>query len=168
METRSQGRQSSQRKDSRVQTRVQASKHYVQGNAARQLDVVTAIQEKEVRKLSPAARKNREKAFHMSFGYVLFLSLALLLSAYVLIGYIELQASITSTKKVIAELEVEYHNLKVKNDEEYSRITSSVDLDEVKRIAITELGMKYATEEQIVYYESDESDYVVQLQDIKK
>ena len=168
METRSQGRQSSQRKDSRVQTRVQASNHYVQGNAARQLDVVTAIQEKEVRKLSPAARKNREKAFHMSFGYVLFLSLALLLSAYVLIGYIELQASITSTKKVIAELEVEYHNLKVKNDEEYSRITSSVDLDEVKRIAITELGMKYATEEQIVYYKSDESDYVVQLQDIKK
>ncbi len=69
---------------------------------------------------------------------------------------------------MIAELEVEYHNLKVKNDEEYSRITSSVDLDEVKRIAITELGMKYATEEQIVYYESDESDYVVQLQDIKK
>lgn len=168
MGTNSQGRQGLEKNNRNDVRRTHASNQYVQGNAAKQLDVVTAIQEKEVRKLSTSARKNREKAFHMSFGYVLFLSLALLLSSYVLIGYIELQASITSTKKVIAELEVEYHNLKVKNDEEYSRINSLVDLDEVKRIAITELGMKYATEEQIVFYDSNESDYVVQLRDIKK
>lgn len=36
-------------------------------------------------------------------------------------------------------------------------------MEEVRRIAIQELGMKYAEEGQIVTYESESSDYVKQL-----
>ncbi|MBQ7424991.1 MAG: cell division protein FtsL, partial [Lachnospiraceae bacterium] len=56
------------------------------------------------------------------------------------------------------------NNLKQDNDEAYNRASGNVDLDEVKRIAIQEYGMTYATEGQIVRY-SDEggNDYVRQL-----
>ncbi|MBD5461020.1 MAG: cell division protein FtsL, partial [Lachnospiraceae bacterium] len=50
---------------------------YVDGNTARELDVRTAIHEKQKKPLSHTARKNREKAHHMNIGYVLFLVAAL-------------------------------------------------------------------------------------------
>lgn len=43
---------------------------------------------------------------------------------------------------------------------------SNVDLDEIKRIAIGELGMKYAKEGQVITYSGEGSDYVRQYGDI--
>ena len=47
-------------------------------------------------------------------------------------------------------MESELNSLKLSNDEEYSRITSNINLEEVKRIAIGELGMTYAAEGQVI------------------
>ena len=80
-----------------------------------------------------------------------------------MVGYIRLQSDITNSSKHIASLEKELNDLKLANDEEYSRITSSIDLEEVRRIAIQELGMKYAEEGQIVVFESENNDYVKQV-----
>ena len=57
--------------------------------------------------------------------------------------------------------------MRQENDEAYSRANSRIDLEEVKRMAIQELGMKYADEGQIVIY-SDEGaeDYVRQFDSI--
>lgn len=66
----------------------------------------------------------------------------------------------------ISRLESELNELKLSNDEEYSRITSSVDLEEIRRIAIGELGMRYAKEGQIIGYSTEGSDYVRQFSDI--
>ena len=41
-----------------------------------------------------------------------------------------------------------------------------MDLDQVKNVAMNELGMVYASESQIRIYDSTESDYVKQYQDI--
>ncbi len=139
---------------------------YVYGNTARVLDVREAIHEKSKREQYNAARKNRERAMHMNPGYVLFLAVAMIISAFVLIGYIRLQSDITNSINHIAALESELNDLKLSNDEEYSRIESSVNLEEIKRIAITELGMTYAGEGQIVEYSSEGSDYVRQVADI--
>ena len=46
------------------------------------------------------------------------------------------------------------------NDEYETRINSSVDLEEIKRIALNELGMKYASEGQIVNIEGGNNDYL--------
>ena len=67
-----------------------------------------------------------------------------------------------------ARLEKELNNLKLSNDDELARINSNVNLDEIKRIAIGELGMVYAQEGQIVYYNNEGSDYVRQFGDIPK
>lgn len=102
----------------------------------------------------------------MNFPYVLFLASALVIMGVVLVGYIQLQAEITNSVKHISKLESELNDLKLENDENYSRITSSVDLEEIRRIAIGELGMRYAEEGQIINYSVDGSDYVKQFADI--
>ena len=52
------------------------------------------------------------------------------------------------------------------NDEEYSRIISSVDLEYIKDVAINQLGMRYAEEGQIVEVETQGDDYVRQHQEM--
>lgn len=133
---------------------------YVYGNTARQLDVRRQLEEEPRRQLSHEVRKNREKAHHMNFGYVVFLMAAFMASAFILINYIQLQSELTNRTKGLAKLESQLNTLKLSNDEEYSRITSNVDLEEVKRVAIGELGMTYAEEGQIVTYSGVENDYM--------
>ncbi len=140
-----------------------ANSRYIQGSAVRKLDVTREIEQSPKKKLSNTARKNREKAEHMSAGYVLFLSFALLATGCILVGYIKLQSDITNSIKNIARLETQLNDLKLANDEEYNRITSRVDLEEIRRIAIQELGMQYAKEGQIVTFESENNDYVKQI-----
>lgn len=141
---------------------------YIEGTAARQLDVRRAIEEEPRKKLSNQTRKNRERARYMNLGYVAFLAVAMLVAGYVLIGYIQLQAELTAKVEQIAALESQLNSLKLSNDEELARINSSLDLEEIKRIAVGELGMVYATEGQIVNYDSEGNDYVRQISDIPR
>ena len=142
--------------------------HYVQGNTVRKFDVTREIDGKPQTKISNRTRKNRDKAKHMSAGYVFFLSLALVATGYILIYYIGLQSDITNSVQHISRLEKELNDLKLANDDEYSRITSNVDLEEIKRVAIQELGMQYAKEGQIISFSSESNDYVKQMADIPK
>lgn len=142
------------------------SGYYVQGNTVRKIDVTREIRQEPHRKISNRTRKNRDKARHMSAGYVLFLCLALAVTGFILVNYIGLQSDITNSVEHISRLEKELNDLRLANDEEYSRITSSVDLEEIKRIAIQELGMQYAEEGQIISFASESSDYVKQMEDI--
>ena len=48
----------------------------------------------------------------------------------------------------------------------YKRINTAVDLDVIKEKAINELGMFYATQDQIVYYSVDKTDYMNQYNEI--
>ena len=155
------------RTDRRQQAYTGRNSVYIHGNAVRKLDERIYVPEERRRKpISNTARKNREKARHMNLGYVLFLSCAVIAAGFILTIYIGLQSDITNSIKNISRLESRLNALKLDNDEEYSRITSSVDLEEVKRIAIQELGMKYAEEGQIVIVEGGGSDYMRQMADI--
>lgn len=139
---------------------------YIEGNTARKLDVRRAMEEQPRKELSNETRKNRDRAYHMNFGYVIFLAAALFVAAYVLIGYIRLQADLTAQVEQIASLESRLNNMRLANDEELVRINNSIDMEEIKRIAIGELGMTYAAEGQIINYTNESSDYVRQFGEI--
>ena len=102
----------------------------------------------------------------MNIGYVAFLAVALCVASVILIGYIRLQADNTAALESIARKESQLNALRLANDEEYSRIISSVDLGYVKNVAINELGMQYAQEGQIVEVETQGDDYVRQHRDM--
>ena len=106
----------------------------------------------------------QHRRHHMSLGYLLFLTMAMVLMVGTLAWYISLQAQIKNSVKNIATLESQLNNLKQDNDEAYNRANGNVDLDEVKRIAIQEYGMTYASEGQIVRYtDGGGNDYVRQV-----
>ena len=69
-------------------------------------------------------------------------------------------------QKEIISLESQYSELKLSNDDAYARAVSSVDLEEIRDIAINELGMVYANKDQILLYDKTESEYVRQYEDI--
>lgn len=142
--------------------------YYVQGNTVRKAQPVRQMPERPQKRVSNSVRKNRERAKHMSAGYVLFLCAALVSAGIILVYYIGLQSDITNSVKHIAALERQLNGLKVANEENYSRISSSVDLEEIRRIAIQELGMQYAKEGQIITFASENSDYVKQMAEIPK
>ncbi len=137
-----------------------AESAYIYGNTVFKPDIRRQFEEEPRKKLSHEARKNRDKAHHMSLGYVIFLMAALCVAGVILINYIQLQSELTGKIKNIASLESELNHLKMSNDEEYNRIVSSIDLEEIKRIAIGELGMTYAKEGQIVTYINSGNDYM--------
>lgn len=136
---------------------------YVYGNTARKLDVQRQMETEPGQQVHPVVRKNRERARHMNAGYMFFLAVAMCTAAWILVNYIQLQADLTNLTRSVAEKQSELNNLKLANDEEYNRIISSIDLEEIKRIAIGELGMTYAQEGQIVLYVNEDNDYMRQV-----
>ena len=126
---------------------------YIYGNAARSLQEELNAPRKI---LSNETRKNREKAHHMNIGYILFLSGALFVCAIFLIGYVQKQSELT------AKIAKELNTMKLFNDEAYAQIQSNINLEEIRRIAIEELGMSYAEEGQIILYQENKKDYMHQ------
>ena len=140
---------------------------YVQGNTARKLQAVPSQYERTtIKKDNRAVQKNRDKALHMNVGYVLFLVAAMMMAGLMLTWYLTLQSDITNSIKNVARLESELNSLKLDNDERYSGINSDINLEEVRRVAIQELGMQYAREGQIITYNGEDNDYVRQTGDI--
>ena len=113
-------------------------------------------------------KQEMKRLHYRNAAYVLFLTVALAVTSVMLIGYIRMESSITQSVKQVATLQSQLNNLKMENDEMKNRIDSSINLEEIRRIAITELGMTYAGQGQIVEIPDDGSDYVRQYADIKK
>ena len=151
--------------------------NYIDGSAVRKAEAAPV--RREVRKPAPQgtrkAQPNRHRHAHsrrkvkaapMNVGYIAVVIGALVVTCVVLISYIGLQSSITGHINNISRLESELNDLRLSNDELYMKIMSSVDLEEIKRIAVNELGMKYAKEGQVITYSGEGSDYVRQYSDI--
>ena len=76
--------------------------------------------------------------------------------------YVRIHSDITASQKRVVALESTLSSLKQANDEEYERIAGSVDMEEIKKIAMTDLQMKYPDEDQVVHITVEEDDYVRQ------
>ena len=150
--------------------------YYVNGNTVRELDAQpvrreridrTKIQEEQQKKRRRnAARRNRERALHMSRGYVAFLTLCVGVIAFAAVALVQIQSQVTQRMEHIAALESQITDLKADNDARYKEIVTSVDLDYIKEVAINDLGMKYAAEDQIVYYSVENDNFMDQYSDI--
>ncbi|MBQ0042768.1 MAG: cell division protein FtsL [Lachnospiraceae bacterium] len=140
-----------------AQTRLKG--RYISGTAVRAQEWNDILRDDPVQR-SHSARRNREKAQKMNFGTILLLSMAVAIAAVVLISYLGLQAKVTAGINNVSKLESELYTLKQENDEYETRIKGSIDLSEIKRIAITELGMNYAQDGQIITVEAGSDDYV--------
>lgn len=151
--------------------------YYVSGNTVRQMEAAPQQQprrkseeelqrERRQRSRHHAALRNRQKAMYMSKRYVAFLSMCVLTVAVSAVALIQIQSQVTQRMKNVAALESEITNLRADNDAKYKSIITSVDLNQIKDIAINELGMTYASEDQVVYYSVEKNNFLDQYQDI--
>ncbi len=141
---------------------------YNYGNTARKIDIRTEVFNAPTHQVlrEIEGEKKRQKKMNMGFLYVTVLLAAFVLLCQSLISYIKLQSEINASVDRISVYEQRLNNLTLANDDEYSKMVNAIDLDEVKRIAVEELGMVYADESQIITYDRENSDYVRQLKDI--
>lgn len=160
---------------------------YVEGSAARRLQEIpernyplpqeqirrrrtaakeTAKASERTRQVSRKTQRNREKAMSMNRGFVVFLAVVSAAVLFFCVNYLQLKSEITASMKTVASLEAELTQLKEDNDAYYSQVTSNVDLNRIKKIAIGRLGMKYPSEDQKMTYETSGSSYVRQYQDV--
>ena len=129
---------------------------YEETAKARGVRVAEANREagKTVRRSSPAA---------MSLQTVAGMLVIIAVMTVVLIYYIKLQADVTRTSQEIAVLEQQLTQIKAENDASYNEISDSISLEEVRKRAIQDLGMKYADRDQVIIYTGTEKDSVHQV-----
>ena len=75
----------------------------------------------------------------MNRAYVTFLAVAAIFALILCVNYVQMQ---------------------------YNSVMDSVNLDEIREKAMNELGMVYATSDQVIEYESPSGDYVKQYEGI--
>ena len=80
--------------------------------------------------------------------------------------YVKLQTVVTTQAEDITSKEKELSDLKADNDAYYNTTVASEDLEAVKEAAQNRLGMKYADESQVIYFDDSENSYVRQYQDV--
>ncbi len=152
--------------------------YYVNGSTVRQMEAMPVRQpqkrpdrrqleeQKRKKHRRNAARRNRERALYMSKGYVTFLTLCVAIVAISAVSLIQIQSQVTQRMEHIATLESQITDLKADNDARYKEIVTSVDLEYIKDVAINQLGMQYATEDQVIYYSVENNNFMDQYSDI--
>ena len=159
---------------------VETKRYDTEGNAARQLQAMPAMpdyreerkrreeQERQdaLKRKKRAERRAKEKALRSSKRYVVILTMAVMVFGMFAGAYINIQSDITARMRTISNLESQIADLKAENDEAFKRINMAVDLDAIKNTAINELGMFYASEDQIIYYTVENDDYMNQYIEI--
>lgn len=141
---------------------------YIEGNTVRKIQ---PLKQRPARKQEPGRQAGRrpekkEKIQYVNIFYTVFLVTAAVVLLWSCVNYLQLQAETTSRVKHIASLETKLENLRKENDDNYTRIMTSVDLDYIKDVAINELGMVYAKEDQVILYDGGTRDYVRQNAEI--
>lgn len=135
---------------------------YVYGNTARALRPIEE-EYRSPRKVNNNSRRKIDRDTSMNPGFLLFLTAAMIVAGLVCVQYIRLQASVTGYVEKISSMEIELQGLKAENDDYESRIKGAVGLEDIKKRAMDELGMSYASDDQIVVYASEGTDYVRQF-----
>ena len=109
----------------------------------------------------------RDSAFAIGRGYVLFLIVVAVLTVGMCVSFIRMKQMISSQSATNDALQIELTTLRAENDAMYTDLVNSVDLSHVREVAMNTYHMRYATQDQIVYYDAvSNGGYVRQYQSV--
>lgn len=144
-------------------------RYYVDGTAVRRLDEQETEEHQRKRARHRVSRKtleNRKRAMSFGIGYIFFLTAVCIASVYFCIHYLQLRSALINQNETIASMQSTLSQLTEDNDALYRSTMASVSMDDVRQTALSKLGLHYATESQISYYNADDESYVRQYTDI--
>lgn len=160
-----------------------AVRYVTDGNAVRKLAPEKRSQQDERRALRQRAEYDRhmeelerqqnarmerlrQKYVTVDRPFLLFLAVCMIATLYICFNYIQVQTDINTRISSIESKKRQFDRLKSENDALQNSIDTSVDLNEIYRVATQELGMVYAGKDQVITYDKTESEYVRQYEDI--
>ena len=115
---------------------------------------------------SRQVRQNQRRELRVGKRYVIFLSVAAVMALFICVNYVRLRSEISSRSSNITALQEELADMREENTTKYNSIIDSVNLDQIKQKAETEMGMVPAQSSQIVEYENPDEGYVKQYEQI--
>lgn len=113
-------------------------------------------------------RRNRSKALSVNRAYVIFLAFISIATVLMCVRYLKLKETITAQIIVNEKLESQLVSIRSENDALLECVNNNVDWDYIRETAVNKLGMKYATEDQIVWYNTEDCCYVKQYQEVPR
>ena len=148
----------------------------VKKNASR----ITAPKKNELAKKNAFKRQQREFAYEsqvmprvikesaLSISPIMLgiLTIVVSLTLFICYRYLCLNASVDIHMDTIRNLESDLEKKRTENDALEQSINTAVDLSEVYSMAINDLGMVHAGQENVINYEKTESEYVRQYENI--
>lgn len=102
----------------------------------------------------------------ISKASLFILTMAIAATLYCCIEFLMLQYQVSRMEKNIITMEQSLNDMKSKNDAAYEQINMVYDLDYVYNIAVSELGMVYPNNNEVITFESTDDNYVRQYADI--
>lgn len=144
---------------------------YIEGNTVRKLDRVPDIRREEEQEYeAPARRRQRQSQpkvlSGINFASLIMLVIAITITVFVCYEYLTMQARVSNINKQIKVKQMELSSLTKENDSVMNKLDKAVDLDKIYQIAVGEYGMVYPKDNTIISFESSDSDYVRQYEDI--
>ena len=141
---------------------------YVQGNVVRKETTPVSTRTRTQSMTKQHTRATRRQVLHMNKGYVMFLAIAAVVALFACVQYLQLQSDITERSQYITSLQRELSDAKEENTTRYNVIMNSMNLQEIRDIAMNEFGMTYVEPEQVVKYQSPDGSSVKQYWGIPK
>ncbi|MCR5368004.1 MULTISPECIES: hypothetical protein [Eubacterium] len=140
------------------------------GPQRRVADPERRVERRPVKNNKPVTyRKSAIKARNslaFDFKYTFFLALAMIIMIASCANMIRMQSEIDDRKSKIASLQSEIREVKADNEAFENSLSNTYTLDEIRDIAVNELGMVYSEKGQIVYYDATSEDYVNQYRNV--
>lgn len=119
--------------------------------------------EEERRKLNAknARRRAHKRSLRAAKLKLISVTFSIGLIGSMLFTSVYLQNKVSESKNNITKLEDEIAEVIMINDATKSRIDTAVNLNYIKERAVLEMGMVYAGSDHVIYYELDDSDYMI-------
>lgn len=124
------------------------------------------IERKRIERQQQEIEQNRARATRIGGLFTMLVVAAMAVLLFTCSGYIGLINTRTGNEKTINSLQSELEELKNANDQRQLAIDTSINYEYIYKVATEELGMVYANPDQVVDYESGESNYVIQFSDV--
>lgn len=153
------------------QRKYQYMADYENGSAVRKLQPQWEPEQEEVRRPRKIEHPLEEPKFKTGQGIdlisALLLMSAIVVTLFVCVNYLKVQADVVQLNKSISKLEQELTGLEKENAALSSVLENErYDLETVYQMAVGVLGMVYPNNNEVLYYEKEDQGYYRQYQDI--
>ncbi len=150
----------------RVNSRTGNNKKYTAARLDPKASILTGRSAAKRRYRSNATARSRTRTLSLNKSYIIFLILVCAATVFMCIQFLQLKSTVKSQNDRNAALESQLMTMRAENDALYDSVMSSMDLIDVRNIAVTRYGMHYASQDQIIWYNADNSGYVRQMREV--